>query len=70
MKMFLDKFREHPRDQGETYFEHLKQALRCSFLFCIAACACFVHALFPFMFKEVATGIAKGVLNKRCKHQK
>jgi hypothetical protein len=70
MKSILRKFREHPRDLGETYFEHLRHAMQCSFLFCIAAGACFIHALFPFLFKEVATGIAKGVLNERCKHQK
>jgi hypothetical protein len=70
MKSVVEKFSEHPREQGETYLEHLRQAVCCGLLFSVASGACIVHAVFPFMLKEVATGIAKGVLNKRCKHQK
>ena len=69
MKKIMSKFSEHPEEQGETYFVHLGHALHCSTLFGVAAGACLIHAIFPFMFKEVATGIAKGVLNKRCKQQ-
>lgn len=67
MKRIIEKFVEHPNDQGETYLEHLSHALQCSALFSVAASACLVHAFLPFMFKEVATSIAKGVISKRCK---
>ena len=70
MKSVVDIFCEHPHEQGETYFVHLKHASQCSVMLSVAAGACLIHAFLPFMFKDLATSIAKGVLNKRCKHQK
>ncbi len=47
-------FTEHPASVGETYFEHLLRAAWFSGRMLLAAGACFVHAVFPFLF--VKTG--------------
>jgi len=47
-------FRDHPASVGETYFEHMGCAVYFSCRMFVAAICCFIHALFPFLFK--ATG--------------
>jgi hypothetical protein len=47
-------FNEHPASVGETYWQHLLRASWFSGKMLMAAGACFVHALFPFLF--VKTG--------------
>jgi Family of unknown function (DUF6356) len=47
-------FNEHPASVGETYWEHLLRASWFGSRMMLAAGACFVHALFPFLF--VKTG--------------
>ncbi len=64
---FLDKahslFKKHPRSLGETYWQHMLKAVKFSILFGTASIVCFVHALFPFLFVDTATGIAKKVID-------
>ena len=47
-------FTRHPREVGETYFEHMGVASRVGLRLAVGAVACFVHAVFPFLF--VKTG--------------
>lgn len=47
-------FNEHPASVGETYWQHLLRASWFAGRMSIAAAACFVHALLPFLF--VRTG--------------
>ena len=47
-------FTEHPASVGETYWGHLLRATWFGSRLLLAAAACFVHALFPFLF--VKTG--------------
>ena len=47
-------FNEHPASVGETYWEHLLHASWFAGKMVLAAGACFVHALLPFLF--VKTG--------------
>ncbi len=47
-------FTEHPASVGETYWGHLARASWFSGKMVLAAAACFVHAIFPFLF--VKTG--------------
>ena len=47
-------FTEHPNSVGETYFEHMGQALSFAGPLFLAAFACLGHALLPFLF--VKTG--------------
>jgi hypothetical protein len=54
--MASNPFTSHPREVGETYFEHMGIAARVGLQMGAAALACFVHAIFPFLF--VRTGSA------------
>lgn len=47
-------FTRHPREIGEGYFEHMGVASKVGFQLAGGAIACFVHAVFPFLF--VRTG--------------
>ena len=47
-------FTRHPQEVGETYFQHMGVAARTGFKLAGGALACFVHAVFPFLF--VTTG--------------
>ena len=49
-------FNEHPASVGESYWEHLLRASWFSSRLLLAAGACLVHAIFPFLF--VKTGSA------------
>jgi hypothetical protein len=49
-------FTNHPRDVGEGYFEHMAIAASFGAQLAGGAFACFVHAVFPFLF--VRTGSA------------
>lgn len=47
-------FTRHPHEVGETYFRHMAAATRVGARLAGGAIACFVHAIFPFLF--VTTG--------------
>ena len=47
-------FTKHLNTIGETYFEHLKAALKFSYHLFTAAIACTVHAFLPFLFEHTA----------------
>lgn len=47
-------FSEHPRSVGESYLQHLGTASRFSGALALAALACLIHGLLPFLF--VSTG--------------
>jgi hypothetical protein len=49
-------FNDHPASVGESYWEHLLRASWFGSRMMLAAGACFVHAIFPFLF--VKTGSA------------
>ncbi len=48
-------FSEHPASVGETYGEHLGEALSFAGPLLAAGCACFVHALLPFLFTSTGS---------------
>ena len=52
--MAINPFTRHPREVGESYFKHMGAATRVGFKMAGGAIACFVHAVFPFLF--VKTG--------------
>ncbi len=52
--MLRKLFTEHPASVGESYFEHLGQALRFATRMFFGSLACLVHAFLPFLF--VKTG--------------
>lgn len=44
-------FTEHPREVGETYFQHLSYACKKGLAVLKIALILFVHGLFPFWYK-------------------
>jgi hypothetical protein len=50
-------FMRHPSAVGETYIEHMGNALKFSFTFLQLAVIAYIHAFFPFIF--VNTGSEK-----------
>lgn len=54
MKKIIRLFRDHPASVGEGYFEHMSVSFSFAAPLLAAACAAFVHGLFPFLF--VRTG--------------
>ncbi len=57
LKPLSKLFREHPASVGETYFEHLLQALSFGIRMVLAGLACMLHGIFPFLF--IKTGSAQ-----------
>jgi hypothetical protein len=45
-------FTKHPKEVGETYFQHLWVALKYSFKLLLLFIIAFIHSFFPFIFKE------------------
>ncbi len=54
MSSLIAAFTDHPRSVGESYWEHLGVASSFSAKLLLAALACMMHALLPFLF--VKTG--------------
>lgn len=50
-------FTDHPHSVGESYFVHFKYAIFMSFNLLRAGLACFLHAVFPFLFKTTGSCI-------------
>jgi hypothetical protein len=54
----------HLEEVGETYFEHGRHALSFSFFMLLGSVACFVHALFPFLFEKTGSGLIERLYDK------
>ena len=48
-------FTEHPEEVGETYLEHMFNALRYSLTFLFLFVVAFIHSIFPFLFTRTAS---------------
>ena len=64
-------FTRHPHSEGYTYLSHLKHAFSLSSRVIIAACACILHGIFPFIFvTTLSTTLKKIVKEFDCPDQK
>jgi hypothetical protein len=50
-------FTKHPHEIGESYFKHMLVAAICGSNLIMAGCACFIHALLPFVFQKTASNV-------------
>jgi hypothetical protein len=50
-------FTEHPASVGESYLGHLHRAAWFGGRLLQAGCACFIHAIFPFLFVKTGSRI-------------
>ena len=49
-------FTDHPREVGESYFEHMAIAMSFGARMAVGAAGCFVHAVFPFLCVRTGSG--------------
>lgn len=49
----------HLDDVGESYFQHLSHALGFAATLAVAALACFLHALLPFLFEHTGSSLIR-----------
>ena len=59
--MANNPFTRHPRDVGESYFEHMGAAASVGAKMAGGAFACFVHAIFPFLFIRTGSATIDGL---------
>jgi hypothetical protein len=48
-------FTKHPKEVGETYFQHLWVSLKYSFKLLLLFIIAFIHSIFPFIFKTTTS---------------
>ena len=48
-------FTSHPKSIGETYFQHFVFASKFALQMLIGGIACFLHAVFPFLFASTGS---------------
>lgn len=53
--MFSRVFLDHPRSVDESYFAHLRFALKFSFRLILAGLAALIHGIFPCAFERTAS---------------
>ena len=51
----INIFTKHPEEVGETYFEHMYNALRYSVTFLLLIFVALIHAILPFLFTRTAS---------------
>jgi len=56
-------FTDHPNWKGESYLSHGAWALLYSVYLLLASMACFIHAIFPFLFTHTASSIAEWIID-------
>ena len=48
-------FTKHPKEVGETYFQHLWVSLKYSFKLLLLFIISFIHSIFPFIYKTTVS---------------
>ncbi len=61
----MNVFTAHPASVGETYFQHLRFALRFGMWMTLGGVAALVHALLPFCFVTTAGRISDELVEMR-----
>ena len=62
-------FTKHPHAVGETYFEHMKNAMKVAFKVQIVVFVILIHAVFPFLFEHTGSDDIEK-LNKELQQRK
>ncbi|MQR00120.1 DUF6356 family protein [Glaciimonas soli] len=71
MKTLLRPFTQHPASVDETYLQHMATSLSFALPLLIAALACLIHAVFPFLCtstgSKTITRLYDRMVTNRCK---
>ena len=52
-------FTKHPKEQNETYFQHMLAAWKICAILKILLFKCFIHSIFPFLFTTAVSDKVK-----------
>ena len=63
-------FTKHPKEVGETYLEHMFNALRYSLTFLFLSVVAFIHAILPFLFTRTASCVVQEMADHIKKREK
>ena len=55
----INIFTKHPKEVGETYFEHMFNAVRFSLTFLLLFVVALIHSIFPFLFTKTASCVVQ-----------
>jgi Family of unknown function (DUF6356) len=62
-------FTEHPASVGETYFEHMGNALCFAVRMLFGGLACLVHAVFPFLCVRTGSSCIEALHDRMVVHR-
>lgn len=65
VSFILNLFNEHPKSVGETYIEHMRNAIFMSLLSLAMFFVLLIHSVFPFIFKKTGCRIVS-YINDKC----
>ena len=66
----INIFTKHPKEVGETYLEHMVNALRYSLTFLFLFVVAFIHAILPFLFTRTASCVVQEMADHIKKREK
>ena len=66
----INIFTKHPEEVGETYFEHMYNALRYSVTFLLLFFVALIHSIFPFLFTRTASCVVQEMAEHIKKREK
>ena len=66
----INIFTKHPKEVGETYFEHMYNALRYAVTFLLLFFVALIHSIFPFLFTKTASCVVQEMANHMEKREK
>ena len=66
----INIFTKHPEEVGETYLEHMYNAVRYSLTFLLLFFVALIHSIFPFLFTKTASCVVQEMARHMEKREK
>ena len=66
----INIFTKHPEEVGETYLEHMYNAVRYSLTFLLLFFVALIHSIFPFLFTKTASCVVQEMARHMDKREK
>jgi len=66
----INIFTKHPEEVGETYLEHMYNAVRYSLTFLLLFFVALIHSIFPFLFTKTASCVVQEMAKHMEKREK
>jgi len=52
----LEKFTKHPKEQNETYLQHMRASWKIIYVLKTLELKCAIHSIFPFLYTDAVSG--------------